>query len=170
MSDTDFSPALDIKVQDLATLVAALNRFLMRLSTMSAFQEAGLGLAEWSALSVIAEWPGINNRQLANILGVSPQRINQVTDSLRASALVSINSSPTDARKKVISITPAGTRRLHDLNAKLQPKIAAALSKRPQLLSRTHMMINKTLMRIVGGAKPTKLPVRQQVKERVLAD
>ena len=46
-------PPAEIKVEDLATLVAAISRFLTRLSKLPAFEHAGLGLAEWSALSII---------------------------------------------------------------------------------------------------------------------
>src|SRR4051812_42876102 len=116
MSEASTIGATDIKVQDLAALVAGLNRFLMRLASMPAFQEAGLGIAEWSALSLVANKGQINNRQLAAALGVSPQRINQITDSLRASGVLSIKTSGEDARKKIISITPNGTERLRALD------------------------------------------------------
>lgn len=145
--------ASDDEVRELAALVATLNRFLMRLSTMLPFQEAGMGFAEWSVLSIIADNNGVNNRQLANGLGVSPQRINQITDSLKTATLISITSSSDDARKKIISITPLGATRLSELNAKLQPKIAAALQKRPGLLSRTKRIFTKNLMRIVVPTK-----------------
>lgn len=144
---------VEIKVQDLATLVAALNRFLMRLSSMPAFQEAGIGLAEWSALSLIATRGDLNNRQLANALGVSPQRVNQITDSLRHSEMISIALSTEDARKKIIAITPAGTARLNELDTKLRPRIAQILKNRPGTLSRVNAIVSKLLMRLVVPAK-----------------
>jgi len=150
MSDPTNLSATEIKVQDLATLVAGLNRFLMRLSNMPAFQEAGLGLAEWSALSLIAGKGDINNRQLANALGVSPQRINQITDTLRGSGLVSASASADDARKKIINITQLGSARLTELDAKLQAKISLILRKRPGVLRRANTIVNKTLMRLVA--------------------
>lgn len=168
MTDAAISSANEIRAQDLATLVAGLNRFLMRLSNMPAFHEAGLGLAEWSALSLIAERSGINNRQLANVMGVSPQRINQITDSLKGAALIAVASSAEDARKKVISITPAGMARLRELNVKLQHKLAAALDKRPAVLVRTNGLINKTLMRIVLPPKQDNLMRRRDAKGRAV--
>lgn len=166
MTDTSTTAAPESKVQDLVTLVAALNRFLIRLSALPPFQEAGLGLAEWSALSIIADRQGVNNRQLANVLGVSPQRINQITESLKAASLIFISSSADDARKKIITITPAGQARLRELNAKLQPKLSVVLSKRPGLLVRTNGLINKTLMRIVISPKPARLLEKQDLKNR----
>src|SRR5690242_8650086 len=98
-----------IEVRDLASLVAGLSRFLTLLSKIAPFQEAGLGLAEWLALSVLAEKEGINSRQLAMFLGVSAQRVNQITDSLRVAELIDLKLSAEDARQKAISVTPAGT-------------------------------------------------------------
>ena len=169
MTDASSSAVPESKVQDLVSLVAALNRFLMRLAAMPAFQEAGLGLAEWSVLSVIAEKEGMNNRQLANLLGVSPQRINQITESLKIAMLIAITSSADDARKKIIAITPAGVARLRELNEKLQPRIIAVLGKRPGFLGRINALINKTLMRIVVVPKQGQLAERWAVKNRAAA-
>jgi DNA-binding MarR family transcriptional regulator len=144
---------VEVKIEDLATLVAGMSRLLSRLASMPAFQEAGLGLAEWSALSIIAGKSGINNGQLAHALGVSAQRVNQITDSLRGAENISISASADDGRKKAISITAAGTQRLTELNSKLQPMVASALSKRPRVLGRASAMISKTLMRIATPAK-----------------
>lgn len=145
----------EIKVQDLASLVAGLSRFLTRLSNMPAFQETGgLGLAEWSALSLIAEKSGIGTGQLANLIGVSAPRVHQITESLKAASLISISPDAGDARKKVLTITPAGTKRLNDSNAKLQPMIEEALRDRPQALNRGSRLINRVLMRLVIPRKP----------------
>jgi DNA-binding MarR family transcriptional regulator len=140
-------------VPDLAALVAGLSRFLSRLASIPPFQEAGLGLAEWSALTIIAGKQGINNRHLAGALGVSAQRVNQITDSLKTMGLIVLNVVPEDARKKVITVTPAGSARLTELNSKLQPTIAAALGKRQNSLARVNTMLQKTLMRIVATPK-----------------
>ena len=150
----------EMEALDLAIIVAGMSRFLTRLTNMPSFQEAGLGLAEWSALSIVTEKHGLNSRQLANILGITAQRINQIMESLRVRGLISLNSSPDDARKKIISVTPAGAAKLQALNAKLQPIIAAALSDRPQLLSRANRVINGALMRIVLPPKPVERPRR----------
>lgn len=153
MSDLATQRDAQANVPDLATLVAGLSRFLNRLASIPPFQEAGLGLAEWSALTIIASKGGINNRHLAGALGVSAQRVNQITDSLRTMSLVVLNSVPDDARKKVITITPAGATRLTELNSKLQPTITAALGKRQNSLIRVNAMLQKTLMRIVATPK-----------------
>lgn len=145
-----------IKVEDLATLVAGISRFLTRLAKLPAFQDAGLGLAEWSALSIIAQHNGINSRQLANALGVSAQRINQIAESLKASGFITLTPDLEDARKKNIEITESGSTRLRELNTKLLPILSVALGKRERILRRTNQLINRTLMRVVLHAKPGK--------------
>jgi DNA-binding MarR family transcriptional regulator len=146
-------PSPDTATRDLVTLVAALNRFLIRLTSMEAFREGKLTLAAWLVLSRIADKDGINNRQLSIQLAVSPQRINQITDSLKEDGLISVTLSPSDARIRTISITPLGSARLQDLNVKLQSKMALLLAERPGILQRSAALINGNLMQIVMPPK-----------------
>lgn len=150
---------------NLAALAASLSRFLTRLASISPFQEAGLGLAEWSALSIIAAKEGINSRQLANILGVSAQRVNQIADSLKAMGLISLNSPPDDARKKLVAITAAGSARLAELNSKLEPAIAAAVGQRPKSLIKLNAMVHKLLLGIAGPNKDASKSAKEKSQE-----
>lgn len=138
-----------IDLNDLAAIVTGMTRFITRLSKMAPFEEAGLGLAEWSALSVIANRHGANNRQLAALLGVTAQRVNQITDSLSAAKYITRVQAADDARKKIIAITQLGSDQLDALNRKLQPIVRAGLGNRPKSLTRANRMVNGTLMRIV---------------------
>jgi len=165
MGDLASDNVSEMNVKHLVMLVAGISRFLTRLSAIPPFQEANLGLTEWVSLSIIAERSGLTNGQLANILGVSAQRINQITDSLSAMALISIKGSVEDARRKIISIRPEGTVRLRELNVKLKPIITVALSKRPLALSRASSLFNNILMRIATSAQPPRVAT-QQTKPR----
>ena len=127
---------------------------MTRLSNIPPFKQAGLGLAEWSALSIVAARDGINSRQLANLLGVSAQRVNQLADALKGQALVTQTTSAEDARRKMLSITPEGSRRLAELNAQLLPLIVDAIGRRPRALRSATGLVNRTLMRIVQPGKP----------------
>jgi DNA-binding MarR family transcriptional regulator len=153
MTDASANGATEIKIQDLATLVAGMSRLLTRLGGMPAFQEAGMGLAEWSALSFISGKSGINYKQLANALGVSAQRVNQIADLLRDGGNIAVNTSADDARKKIIMITPSGSQRLSELNAKLLPIVTAGLNKRPKVIGRASSMIDRILKHVAGPAK-----------------
>lgn len=161
MTDETTSTATStIRVEDLATLVAGISRFLTRLAKLQAFADAGLGLAEWSALSLIAANNGINSRQLANLLGVSAQRINQIAESLTLSEFITLTPDAEDARRKNIEITPTGSERLRELNARLLPILVEALGKREKILTRTSHLINRTLMRVVLQGKRAQQPQR----------
>ena len=153
MAERD-TAAPPIKVEDLAALVAGLSRFMTRLSNIPPFKQAGLGLAEWSALSLVAARDGINSRQLANLLGVSAQRVNQLADSLKGQELVTQTTSAEDARRKILLITPEGSRRLAELNQQLLPLIVDAIGARPRALHTASRLVNRTLMRIVQAGKP----------------
>lgn len=150
------APVAAINIAELAAAVAGMSRFLTGIARLPAFQESGLGVAEWSALSVLARKSGITGGQLAIQLGVSAQRVNQITDSLKQSKYISFSASEGDARKKLIALTPAGTARLNEVNSKLLPAVTAVLGKRPQSLTRISRMINISLMRIVMRTKKKK--------------
>lgn len=154
MSEAASDGSTEIDVQDLAILVAGMSRFLTRFSALAPFQEAGIGLGEWSALSMIAGKDDITNKQLAHLLGVSTQRVNQITDTLKGADYISSNVAADDGRKKVISITPSGAAQLSQLNAKLQPIVATAFSNRPKQLRRVSLAVSKNLMRIVAMTGP----------------
>lgn len=148
MSDTSKAPPTDINFADLASLVAGLSRFLNSLSQMPHFEQAELGFAEWTALSVAAKKP-LTGVQLAKTLGVSKQRVSQIVESLRGDALIEFTSLSGDARKKLISVTTEGKSRMEKLEHHLKPVVASALGGRPLVLSRASRMINGPLMTIV---------------------
>jgi DNA-binding MarR family transcriptional regulator len=143
----------EIDVQDLALLVAGLSRFLHRLAGMPSFQ-GDLALAEWCALSQIAAKDKIPPKQLANILGVTIQRAIEISDALQAADLIVNEASPENPKKRVLSITSAGSKRLKDMNDGLRPMIVAGLDTRPQALNRASRVINGAIMRIVAPPKP----------------
>lgn len=166
MSNASTDGATEIKIQDLATLVAGMSRLLTRLANTPAFQEAGMGLAEWSALSFISGRNGINYKQLANALGVSAQRVNQIADLLRDGGNIAVNTSADDARKKIIMITPSGSQRLSELNAKLLPIVTAGLNKRPKVIGRASSMIDRILKHIAGPEKAKEKKAAKKRRER----
>ena len=69
-----------------------MSRFLTGLAVIPTFKAAEIGLAEWVALCALAEADGIGNKQLAKRLGVTGQRVNQVTNELVDAGLISIDA------------------------------------------------------------------------------
>lgn len=146
------APASDLLLNDFAELVAGMSRFLARLSGISVFTTAGLGLSEWVALSVLSQNEGISAKQLAAKLGVTGQRVNQITSGLISAGLIISTVSKEDSRKHELRVSAAGKRELQSLNRQLRPLIEAAFPKREQAISRLAKR-TKSLMRIVGKAK-----------------
>jgi DNA-binding MarR family transcriptional regulator len=132
-------------VEALAGIVTGMSRFLTRIAKAAPFQQAKMGLAEWSALAAIVESSGISNKQLASALGVSGQRITQITDSLKRSGMITVGQAEHDSRKVVIAATEAGRNELAALNRKLEPLIAI---NNERLLPSVNLTITKKLMRL----------------------
>lgn len=131
-----------LAIKDFAELVSQMNRFLVALASMPSFKSVKLGIAEWLALSVLAEADGISNKQLAKRLGVSGQRANQITTSLSRAELLSISPSIEDGRRVQLCVTPLGKRRLFALVQELEPSLARGLAGE-----------ERTVVRVLKGVK-----------------
>jgi len=124
-----------VTARHLAELVASMSRFLTGLAVIPTFKAAEVGLAEWVALCALAEADGLGNKQLAKRLGVTGQRVNQVTNELADAGLISTVPSPDDARRIVLRLTAPGRQRLKAINRELEAPLAAALAGREMLLA-----------------------------------
>lgn len=142
----------EIAVAEFAKLVALLSRFLVGLSSIPLFKATDLGLADWVALSMLAEHDNASNKQLARMLGVSNQRANQITTSLSKSGHISIRVSASDSRRNEISITQAGRARLNATNRRLAPLLATVFRGGANSFTAVNRRC-ALLMRIVMAAK-----------------
>ncbi len=102
---------------------------MSKLSTSPPFARAQLGTAEWLALNIFLRTGSSGNKQLAKSLGITGQRAKQICDSLEAAGLILIEPSPVDARRKVITITEAGTAQVTALNNDLLKMMKDAPSR-----------------------------------------
>ena len=125
----------------LADLVVGMSRLLVVLSAIEPFKDAGFGLADWVALSVLARGPVHNNRELAKVLGVTRQRANQIKTILEEERLISSTQSEEDARENVLNVTEAGHARLAEINAKILAIMSSSLKNREQLLARANRSV-----------------------------
>jgi DNA-binding MarR family transcriptional regulator len=163
----DAAPKSPPNVETFAKLVAGMSRFLSGLSRAEPFADATIGLAEWSALAVLAKNGGISNGLLAKLLGVTNQRATQITESLKNAGLITISQASNDSRKNVITIGDAGKEKLDAVNLKLEPILETAIGKNVRSLSAADRIINRRLMSIVKkrvprdrrkGAEPAETP------------
>jgi DNA-binding MarR family transcriptional regulator len=158
---------VEINVADFSSLITGMSRLLSGLAAISPFKEASLGLAEWVALTVLAEGDGVSNKLLARRLGVTGQRANQLGASLSKAGLISIGQSAQDNRTNDIKITESGKAQLNSINSQLKPLLASALNNNGRSLVAAGKQM-RLMMRIVqsGGSVEKK---KQKLEKKAAA-
>lgn len=133
-------------------LIGSMSRLLSQIGRAEPFKDAKLGLGEWAALSAIRSTPNTNNKQLARTLGVTGQRINQISDALKRDGLITSKQSEQDSRRNILTITDLGNKRLAELNSKLTPLLEEGLKGSGRSIRRT----SKTIKKISRAFHPPK--------------
>src|SRR5690348_5117518 len=98
---------------------------------ISAAEEAGFELYDYSVLAILAEGDRETQGTIAGVLGVDPSRLVALLDSLEERGLVLRQRDPHDRRRHVVSITADGKRELGKIRALitcLQDQYFAALT------------------------------------------
>ncbi len=71
-------------------------------------QEHGVTPVQYGALATIQRQPGLDQRTLARLIGYDTSTIGSVIDRLEARQLVVRNTSPSDRRVRLLTLTPEG--------------------------------------------------------------
>jgi DNA-binding MarR family transcriptional regulator len=117
----------EIRVEDIASVIAVMNRFLSNFAQNPALKSSKLALADWLVLTTLSAKTTENSRTLTKVLGLNPQRLKQILDSLKASGLVNIaGNGPKDA----IEVTEQGNATLETIRTAIQPQISDAFKGR----------------------------------------
>jgi len=82
----------------------------------------GVSQLQFAALMVLDDMPGIDQRRLAEALGIAPFNAGQLVTELAALGLVDRRTNGADRRARVLRLTSHG----HTLCQKLRPRNAAA--------------------------------------------
>jgi DNA-binding MarR family transcriptional regulator len=115
----------------------------------------GLSQLEWAVMTCVDDHPGIDQRHLAQGLGIAPVNAGQVVDQLETKAIVERRLNEKDRRVRELFLTARGTklrRRLQPINTVANARILAPLEppERDQLIN--------LLVRVIEGnavyAKP----------------
>jgi DNA-binding MarR family transcriptional regulator len=152
-----------------ADLVIGMSRLLTGLAKLPPFRAANFTVADWVALSILAKGSPKNNRQLANNLGVTRQRANQIKTSLEQARLISAVQSTEDARQNVLTVTARGHAHLKEINAELQAALKSSLKGRERAIARANNGIRVLVRSIRGSGEIDKLrPSRRKDARRQL--
>jgi DNA-binding MarR family transcriptional regulator len=151
-AEADAKPPAEINVDDFAGLIANMSRLLTGLARIKPFSDANLGLAEWVALSMLAQKDGVSNKHLGRSLGVTGQRVNQICASLTKSELITVGQSADDSRANEIKITSLGRAQIDRVNSQLQPMLATVLKGRERALVSIAKQM-RHVMRLVKAGK-----------------
>ncbi len=88
-------------------------------------QGFGITPVQYGALLTVQRQPGLDQRSLANLMGLDTSTTAGVVDRLEARGLLRRSASPTDRRVKLLGITEDGAALLADM----QPQVAAAQAR-----------------------------------------
>jgi DNA-binding MarR family transcriptional regulator len=75
-------------------------------------REHGLTLNEYTSLVVTSELGPLGQVRLAQLVAIDPRNVVAVIDALAAGGLVQRDVDPDDGRRRVVTVTAAGRRRL----------------------------------------------------------
>jgi DNA-binding MarR family transcriptional regulator len=110
-------------------LPRAMIRLRARLRAESAPADMRLTWSQISTLGRIAEEGPITVSALAVAEHVRPQSMAETVAALRQEGLVSAKSDPTDGRKTLMSITPAGRRLISNIGPTREDWLEAAIDQ-----------------------------------------
>ncbi len=151
----------------LADIITSMSRLLDRLAHYSPLQEVGLGLTEWTALVALSRGGG-SNKSLARELGLTKQRVNQITDTLRAAGYLEITKAAGDGRKADISVTEAGRAQLAKIDANLTPVLGKALEGKERAVANLSKSL-KGLQKAVTEPRAPELRAKKAGKKSAAA-
>jgi MarR family transcriptional regulator, temperature-dependent positive regulator of motility len=85
-------------------------------------QEAVSAPLAYHALSLVEDFPGIDQRHLATLMGVDRTNVGQIIDDLEAKGMIGRRISGTDRRARELRVT----QRAANLRRRMRPKVLAA--------------------------------------------
>lgn len=131
-------PPAEFGVNMIAEMVAQMSRLLMSLAASASFKTAGIGLTEWIALNLIATTEGVTNKMLSKRLGITPQRVAQISESLKASGMIEAMRAENDSRKKILGVTDKGRKQLAAIDDTLKMTLVDPFKQDANLMARTN--------------------------------
>ena len=88
----------------------------LRLRLVEITREFDLTTGQYTALSVLAKYPGISSAQLARLTFVSPQAANEMVAALERKRLLERSVDRSNRRRLEVQLTRAGTATLTEID------------------------------------------------------
>ena len=148
MLDESATAPKEIHAGDIASVIAAMNRFLSSFGQHPILKNAQLTLADWLVLTLLSQKGADNSKALSKAIGVSQPRMNQVLEALMTAGLVTFKGT---GPKDTIEVTEQGRTRLDEIGATLQPKFAEVFKGRERSVVATERAL-KLMLRVVNAA------------------
>jgi DNA-binding MarR family transcriptional regulator len=110
--------------------------------------DEGLTQLQWATLVVVADMPDIDQRRLADALGIAPVNAGQIVRELEAMGLVERHANDADRRARELRITGPGAKlinRVRPINYAAQDRIFAPLAPKEREL------LMDLILRVIEG-------------------
>jgi MarR family transcriptional regulator, temperature-dependent positive regulator of motility len=109
---------------------------------------AGLIPGEYAILVAVIDLPGLDQRRLAERLGIDPASVGKMIDRLETVGMLQRRVHPDDRRARLLGATPSGEK----LRQQLQPSVLAAQKRLlASLAFRERRLFLDLLTRVVEG-------------------
>jgi DNA-binding MarR family transcriptional regulator len=127
VADTDSGPTLDLD-RYVPALITFIGNKLSNSASAFYQRHFGVNVTDWRIMSLLAIEPGVPASRICHVIGFDKGPVSRALTVLQKRGLVTIRTSPDDARSHSISLTARG-RAIHD------KVIVAALDRERRLLS-----------------------------------
>jgi DNA-binding MarR family transcriptional regulator len=133
----------EVKIEDLAQLIAGMSRLLMVLQRARAFRNSGLGIAEWAALNVLAGQGPLTVARVGRAIGLPVRMAEPMVATLIRSNFIQPSAA---LEQGTVELTALGRSEVARVNQLLHAQFAENLRDKEKLLSAASRTINRHLV------------------------
>jgi MarR family transcriptional regulator, lower aerobic nicotinate degradation pathway regulator len=140
-------PALPAELRASTAFLLARVGFAMKLAAVDEFEQAGVSLYQYSVLAVLAEGVKETQATIADALSLDRSQLVGVLDTLEQEGLIERRRDQNDRRRHMVSLTPAGQKRLATMRTIVQRLEDSFLAP---LDDEARAVLHDTLLRIAA--------------------